>query len=230
MAGTDAKDLGPRACKGVAALAVQIVRNLLKDYVQDGVVTAANLERILESVEKGTLALDQVLSAHEASCMAARRGQRLNARSNPYRRILVRPFEWMFAAGSMDRKHTAPFFDAAREILGEEMWAAGEAATKELVRGLLAVKGAGMTWEDLYSSDEGAAIMAAHTGALASALTQDGPARRFRQRMKTPAEDGDVLGPLEIDELVGAIVTAAKGLSKIVPAAGDAGKKKRAAA
>jgi hypothetical protein len=203
-------------CKGAGAVAIGIIRTLIREKSENGTIPMTEVERILELVEKGTISLDQAWSAHAAGCLAARETTKpkVGARDNPFGRMLVRPFEWMLFSGALDRKTLPSFFAAAKDMLGPK-WDEGEKEAKEIVRALLALRGGALTWDDVYGSAEGIRLLTAYVGAIADALDDDGRARRFRAFLKQKTGEGDVMDALQIDELASSIKIAGAGLRRM---------------
>jgi hypothetical protein len=143
-----------RACHAVSNVVLNVTMAVLRDHAIDGKVNLSDVERILMAIGRGTMSLDEAYRAQEDRCRKEHSRPRGNvgARSNPFQRLIVRPFESLLAGETpvFPRPYLANYFTFVTHAIGEEREAL-ERDCRAVIQALLVVYGNNLTWDHFYS-------------------------------------------------------------------------------
>lgn len=141
-------------CRELAHTVTEIIVALIREHAVDGKVALSDVERIAAMLDRGTMVLDNVFSAHEERCRAffLKPKGNVGARSNPFQRLMVRPFEHLLTGDPppFPRPLLANYFEFLEHALGpdrEEF----ERHSRAIVQALLVIHGNNLTWDTFYS-------------------------------------------------------------------------------
>lgn len=127
---------------------------VLRDHAVDGKVNLSDVERILSAIGRGTMSLDESYRAQEDRCRKEHSRPRGNvgARSNPFQRLVVRPFESLLAGDNpaLPRPYLPNYFAFVAHAVAEEREAL-ERDCRAVIQALLVVYGNNLTWDHFYS-------------------------------------------------------------------------------
>ncbi|MBC7951355.1 MAG: hypothetical protein H7Z12_05960, partial [Rhodospirillaceae bacterium] len=144
----------PRACHATSTIVINIVMALLREHAVDGKLELLDVERILGLIGRGTVALDEAYRLQEERCRKehSRPKGNVGARSNPFQRLIVRPFETLLAGDppSFPRPLLANYFEFIDHAMGQER-DAFERDCRAIIQALLVVHGNNLTWDHFYS-------------------------------------------------------------------------------
>lgn len=145
---------GARACHAISAIVIDIVHALILDRAVDGKVDVADLDRLLGLVRRGTVSLDNAYRAQEDKCRKehSRPKGNVGARSNPFQRLIVRPFEHLLVGEppGFPRPLLPNYFDFIEKALGHDREPL-ERDCRAIIQALLVVHGNNLTWDHFYS-------------------------------------------------------------------------------
>lgn len=143
----------PTRCHEVSAIVTTVVRALLHDHAVDGAVSLANIDKILTLVERGTISLDGAFRSLEDRCRKdlSRPKGNVGARSNPFQRLVVRPFEHLLMGeGAFPRPYLAHYFEFINHVMADRM-DEFERHSRSIIQALLVVYGNNLTWDHFYA-------------------------------------------------------------------------------
>ncbi|MBC7952226.1 MAG: hypothetical protein H7Z12_10480 [Rhodospirillaceae bacterium] len=145
---------GTRACHSISNSVLNIVMALLREHAVDGKLNLTDVERILTLIGRGTVSLDEAYRLQEERCRKdhSRPKGNVGARSNPFQRLVVRPFESLLAGASpaFPRPLLANYFEFIEHAMGNER-EAFERDCRAIIQALLVVHGNNLTWDHFYS-------------------------------------------------------------------------------
>jgi hypothetical protein len=133
---------------------MDVVLTLARERSEDGRVTLDDLQRVATLVAQGNLLLDEIFSRQQEVCRKEHTKPRGNigARSNPFQRLMVRPFEHLLAGESavFQRVYLAHFFEFL-EFAFEARLTRFEGHCRAIIQALKVVHGPHLTWETYYA-------------------------------------------------------------------------------
>ena len=141
-------------CRDLAAVLTDVMVALARERAADGQVSIGDIERIATLVAQGNLLLDETFSRQQEACRKEHTRPRGNigARSNPFQRLMVRPFEHLLAGESavFQRVYLAHYFEFL-DYAFEEKLSKFEAHCRSIVQALKVVHGPHLTWDHFYA-------------------------------------------------------------------------------
>jgi hypothetical protein len=144
---------GSTRCHELAAVVTNVVMTLARERAANGLVSLADLERIASLVRHGTISLDDAFRHHEEACRRdhTRPKGNVGARSNPFQRLMVRPFEQMLLGDppGFPRPCLPNYFGFLDHAFGERL-EPFERHSRAIVQALLVVHGNNLTWDHFY--------------------------------------------------------------------------------
>ncbi|MBF0561990.1 MAG: hypothetical protein HQL37_08200 [Alphaproteobacteria bacterium] len=202
-------------CRSGAAIALNVLRDLLPDVARDGFVSLADVDRLIDRVCLGTVELDLALSAHQRICLATQAKQqgRIGFRSEPLQRVLVRPFEGVFFAEppAFDRKFLPIYFEAAAQLIGPA-FPDLDNECKDIIQAMLAIHGPRLSWEAFYAAPRTVDLMARAIAAMSVNLEGSEGAARWLTLMLKPASDGGIPTENQLMEVRDLLLSVHRGL------------------
>lgn len=143
-----------RACHTISNVVLNVAAALLREHAVNGTLKLADAERILELIGRGTMSLDDAFRVQEDKCQTvhSRPKGNVGARSNPFQRLMVRPFETLLAgeAPVVPRPYLVNYFAFVDHALGDDR-ATIDADCRAVIQALLVVYGNNLTWDHFYS-------------------------------------------------------------------------------
>lgn len=145
---------GTRSCHAISTIVVDVVSTLLSDMAVDGKVELGTVQKLLDLVRRGTVSLDEAFKVQEEKCRQTHSKPKGNvgARSNPFQRLMVRPFEHMLVGDrpTFPRPLLPHYFEFLERVLGS--WRDSyERDCRAIIQALLVVHGNNLTWDHFYS-------------------------------------------------------------------------------
>lgn len=169
----EARCLGRTRCHELAAVVTNVVMALAREHAAGDLVSLADLERICALVQKGTISLDDAFRRHAETCRQehARPKGNVGARSNPFQRMMVRPFETLLvgADAPFPRHYLPNYFDFLEKALGDHL-GKYEDQCRAIIQALLVVHGNNLTWDHFYADQRTLKAMTAALGTIARVL------------------------------------------------------------
>ncbi|MGE5504300.1 MAG: hypothetical protein ACM31L_07730 [Actinomycetota bacterium] len=144
---------GSTRCHELAAIVTNVIMTLARERASDGMLSIGDLERITALVGQGTIALDDAFRRHEEQCRRdhTRPKGNVGARSNPFQRLLVRPFEHLLTGDKpvFQRGWLPNYFEFATHALGDR-YDGLDRHCKAIIQALLVIHGNNLTWDHFY--------------------------------------------------------------------------------
>ncbi|WP_082910922.1 hypothetical protein [Magnetospirillum moscoviense] len=183
---------GSRACHAISATVIDVVQALIRDRAIDGRVEVADLERMLSLVRRGTMSMDAAFLAQEERCRKdhSRPKGNVGARSNPFQRLMVRPFEHLLFGNPppFPRPLLANYFTFIEQALEPER-DAWEKVCRAVIQALLVVHGNNLTWDHFYSDQRALKTLGTALTRIARLLSTHDGARHWQEIMGRPLVD-----------------------------------------
>ncbi|MGE5546590.1 MAG: hypothetical protein ACM33T_06825 [Solirubrobacterales bacterium] len=207
---------GPTRCHEMAGTITDILLALVRERAVDGMVAMDDVEKILQLMRRGTVALDNVLRSHEEACRKEHQKPRGNigARSNPLQRLMVRPFEHLLMGDkpAFKRVHLPNYFAFYEAALGERL-DAFERQAKSVIQALLVIHGNNLTWDHFYADARTVKLLHAALKLITHQLAAPEGQRLWAASMIRPV--GDVAAPTipECNVIREALLETHRGLS-----------------
>jgi len=145
---------GRRRCHEMAVVVTNVIMTLAREKAQNGVVSLDDIGRIAALVGGGGMLLDSAYGKQEELCRKDHHQPQGNigARSNPFQRLLVRPFEHLLAGecAVFQRAYLSNYFEFLEHAFGKRL-EPFERHCRAIVQALMVVHGNGVTWDHFYS-------------------------------------------------------------------------------
>lgn len=205
-----------RSCHSISNIVVKILMTVLRDHAVDGKLNLADVERILGLIGRGTVSLDDAFRLQEDRCSKehSRPKGNVGARSNPFQRLMVRPFETFLAGAPPDfpRPLLANYFEFLEHAMGQERDAL-ERDCRAIIQALLVVHGNNLTWDHFYSDVRTLKLLHIALRRITHVLSTPEGQRMWHSLMGRPA--GDVPAPTisQTNQLRQALLETHRGLS-----------------
>ncbi|MBX9633452.1 MAG: hypothetical protein K2X44_00600 [Magnetospirillum sp.] len=207
---------GTRACHATSKIVINIVIALLREHAVDGKLDLAEVERILELISRGTVSLDETFRLQEERCRKDHNRPKGNvgARSNPFQRLAVRPFETLLAGNPpiFPRPLLAHYFEFVEYAMGSEREPM-ERDCRAVIQALLVVHGNNLTWEHFYSDKRTLKLLHIALKRITHVLSSPEGQKAWHTLMVRPA--GDTPAPTigQTNQLRQALLETHRGLS-----------------
>jgi hypothetical protein len=203
-------------CHEVAAIVTKVVMALVRERAVDGQVSLEDIERVVQLLNRGTIALDETFRHHQELCRHdhTRPKGNIGARSNPFQRLMVRPFEHLLSGEHtvLQRAYLPHYFEFLEHALGER-FEAFERHSRAIIQALLVVHGNNLTWDNFYADQRTIKTLHGALKVLAHYLGSAEGQRVWHGCMVRPA--GDLPAPTipQINQIRHALLETAHGLA-----------------
>ena len=205
-----------RACHAISNVVLNVATALLREHAVDGTLRLADVERILELIGRGTLSLDGAFRSQEGRCQQVHSRPRGNvgARSNPFQRLMVRPFEHLLAgeAAVFPRPYLVNYFAFVDRALGEEK-AEIDQDCRAVIQALLVVYGNNLTWDSFYSDPRTLRLLHKALRSLVHTLHTAAGSRLWDGIMTRPVPGQPPLDPARAEQVRDTLLETHRGLS-----------------
>lgn len=205
-----------RACHAISNVIVNVAAALLREHAVNGNVKLSDAERILNLIGRGTMSLDETYRVQENKCRAAasRPKGNVGARSNPFQRLMVRPFESLLSGEDavFPRPYLINFF-AFLDCALRDARADLERDCRAVIQALLVVYGNNLTWDHFYSDPRTVRLLhRALQGLVLVLCTRDGE-QLWHKLMNRPVADQPPLESWRTDQVRALLLETHRGLS-----------------
>ncbi|MBF0305295.1 MAG: hypothetical protein HQL41_06575 [Alphaproteobacteria bacterium] len=184
---------------------------LLSERAVNGMVSLTEVQRIVALLERGTVSLDDAFRRHETLCRAefGRPKGNVGARSNPFQRLSVRPFEHLLMGDGavFDRAHLPNYFDYVDVALGDRK-PEFDSQSKAIIQALLVIHGNSLTWELFYADPRTLAVL----GRALAILTDERHLGAWKSLMARPVGENGAPAPEGVEQIHAALVRTRQGL------------------
>jgi hypothetical protein len=213
---TAKKCQGSTRCHELASIVTDVIMTLARERAADGMVSLADLERIATLVGHGTIALDQALRHHEEACRRDHTKPKGNVgtRSNPFQRLLVRPFETMLAGDNpaFKRGWLPNYFEFVNHAMGER-FDDFDRHCKAIIQALLVIHGNNLTWDHFYADGRTLKTLASAMKFLGKYLDTPEGQRVWHGSLMRPVGDLPSPSMQQISQVRTALIETAHGLA-----------------
>ncbi|KIL97904.1 hypothetical protein CCC_00965 [Paramagnetospirillum magnetotacticum MS-1] len=138
----------------MAMIVTDVIMTLAREKAEDDRVSLHDLERIAALICGGSMVLDAAYIRQEESCRKFHQLPKGNvgARSNPFHRLMVRPFEHLLTGDGMvlQRDYLPNYFEFLGHAL-EKRLDAFERHCRTIIQALMVVHGNNLTWDQFYA-------------------------------------------------------------------------------
>lgn len=207
---------GTRACHAISAIVIDIVHALILERAVDGKVDVADLDRLLGLVRRGTVSLDNAYRAQEERCRKDHSKPKGNvgARSNPFQRLIVRPFEHLLFGDppAFPRPLLANYFEFVEHALGHAKEPL-ERDCRAIIQALLVVHGNNLTWDHFYSDPRTLKCLHAGLKHLTKMLASAEGQREWHHLMSRPVGETPAATLQQLAQVSKALLETHRGLS-----------------
>jgi len=212
-------------CYQAAAVVSDLLERLLRETARDGMVRVEDAVKILKLISRGTYELDVAFEHQEKKCRGdlAQARDKASSRNNPFRRMMVRPFETLLNG---DPPHyPRPLLGNYFEVLESaytEKYAEYDRTSKALMQALLVAHGHNLQWEAFYAEPRVSQIMAHALKRLLRFLDTPSGQRTWLTTMSRPAPSGLRPSAEQVDSVRETLSHTLRGLEIMTPPAAAA--------
>jgi hypothetical protein len=208
-------------CYQAAAIASDVLERLLRETARDGLVKLDDAIKIIRLIGRGTYELDVAFEHQEKKCRAemAPSRDKASSRNNPFRRMMVRPFETLLNGdpAPYPRPLLTNYFDVLESAYGDK-YAEYDRHSRALLQGMLVNHGHNLQWERFYSEPRVAQIMSHAVKRLVRYLETPGGQRSWLTAMSRPAPTGLRPSAEQVGMVQQTLAHTARGLDMLAPA------------
>lgn len=203
-----------RACHAISSVVLDVMQALLRERSVNGKVDLADVERLIGLVRRGPLSLDQAYANQEGRCRLnhAKPKGNVGARSNPFQRLMVRPFEPLLGE-VLPRPALVHYFAFVDRALGPAARDEMERDCRALIQALLVVHGNNLTWDHFYGDARSIRVLRRALTIIAGILDQPHGPALWRNQLSRPTPDGTVLSPAHVDLVLETLLQTHHGLA-----------------
>lgn len=202
-----------RRCHDMAVIVTDVILTLARERAADNKVDLHDLERIAALISGGSMVLDVAYMRQEESCRRFHQLPRGNvgARSNPFHRLMVRPFEHLLMGDeSLPRGYLPNYFEFLGHALGKRM-EDFERHCRTIIQALMVVHGGNLTWDHFYADSRTVKTLHAALKAIRDSLTGEGR-RTWTACMMRPVGDLPAPAPPQVERIRQVLLETARGL------------------
>ena len=202
-------------CHALTVIVTDLVLTLVRERAVDGKVSLDDIDRICDLMRRGTIPLDQALKAHEESCrkhLLQPKGN-VGARSNPFQRLMVRPFEQLLVGDppALARPYLANYFDYLGHAFGKRL-DHFERHCRGIVQALLVIHGNNLTWDHFYADPRTVKTLEAALKLMTHSLHTPEGQRTWYACMARPVGEHPTLPAGRVDEVMSMLQHTHRGL------------------
>jgi hypothetical protein len=203
-----------RGCRAVAATVADTIDALVAESACDGMISAEKVRRIIRSVTDGQSALVGTLRLQEDRCRAAfRPNPEALKRSDPYRRLVTRPIEYLLVGedAPFPRRFLPNYFEVVDQALDSKRDHIRDHA-EAIYHGLRLKHGGGTVWDTFFADPRTERLLVHVLHRLARFV--DAPLGQWTWPliMSRASPDGGVPTPEQTDRLRAAVRLAWQGV------------------
>jgi len=201
-------------CRDLASVLMNVVVTLARERAVESRIALGDLDRIAELVSQGNLLLDETFSRQQEACRKEHTRPRGNigARSNPFQRLMVRPFESLLAGESavLQRVYLAHFFEFL-EFTFEERLPKFENHCRAIIQALKVVHGNDLTWDVFYADSRTTQTLHSALKIMAQYLSSQEGRRVWLATLVRPTPELPQPSMAQVDQIRQALLDTARG-------------------
>ena len=183
---------------------------------EGGAVSLDNIERIAALVAGGTMLLDSAYNHQEDQCRKALAQPKGNvgARSNPFQRLMVRPFEHLLAGEDsvFQRAYLSNYFEFLEHAF-EKRLEPFERHCRAIIQALMVIHGNNLTWDHFYADGRTIKTLQGALKVLCHYLGGHEGQRVWHACLIRPTPDMPQPSIARIDKIRHALMETARGLA-----------------
>ncbi|MCR6629503.1 MAG: hypothetical protein NVV74_05270 [Magnetospirillum sp.] len=189
---------------------------VLREQAVDGRLELAEVERVLMLIGRGTMSLDDAYRVQEERCRKEHSRPRGNvgARSNPFQRLMVRPFESLLAGENpvYPRPFLGNYFAFVNHAMAQERDVV-ERDCRAIIQALLVVHGNNLTWDHFYSDPRTLRLLHKALRLVTHTLSTADGLQVWHQLMSLPMGDQPAPPQAATNQVRQALLETHRGLS-----------------
>lgn len=206
-----------RACHAISNVVLDVATALLREHAdKNGMLRLADAERILELIGRGTMSLDGAFKVQQERCriVHSRPKGNVGARSNPFQRLMVRPFESLLAGDNavFPRPYLVNYFVFVERALADDH-APIDQDCRAIIQALLVVYGNNLTWDHFYSDPRTLRLLHRALRILVHTLCTQAGTRLWDGLLSRPVAGQPPLPPERIEQVRSLLLETHRGLS-----------------
>ena len=186
----------------MAMIVTDVIMTLARERARDGVISLDDVGRIAGLVSGGTMLLDTAYVRQEEACRKDHSQPKGNigARSNPFQRLMVRPFEHLLAGESavFQRGYLNNYF---------------ERHCRSIIQALMVVHGNNLTWDQFYADPRTIKTLGGALKLLGAYLAGHEGQRVWHACLIRPTPEMPQPSIGQIDQIRLALLETARGLA-----------------
>jgi hypothetical protein len=205
-----------RRCHDMAMTVADMIITLAREKAKEGAVALSDIERIANLVGGGTMLLDGAYAKQEEACRKVLMQPKGNigARSNPFQRLMVRPFEHLLAGQEavFQRGYLNNYFEFL-EFAFEKRLEPFERHCRSIIQALKVVHGNGLTWDHFYADPRTIKTLHGALKLLVAYLSDHEGQRVWHACLIRPTPEMPQPAIGQIDQIRTALLETARGLA-----------------
>jgi len=207
---------GTRSCHAISSIVIDVATALLREHAVDGKLKLSDVEHILALIGRGTMALDVAFRSQEEKCTKehSRPKGNVGARSNPFQRLMVRPFETLLAGNppAFPRPLLANYFEFLDQAMGTDKDPM-ERDCRAIIQALLVVHGNNLTWDHFYSDSRTLKLLHVSLKRMTHVFSTPEGQKAWHTLMTRPVGDTPAPSIGQTNQLRQALLETHRGLS-----------------
>lgn len=206
---------GKRRCHDMATIVADVIMTLAREKAKDGTVSLQELDRIAGLIGSGSMVLDTAYVRQEEACRKFHQLPKGNigARSNPFHRLMVRPFEHLLSGEGtvLPRGYLTNYFEFLEHAF-EKRLAAFERHCRTIIQSLMVVHGNNLTWDQFYADPRTVKTLQGALSLLRGYMDDTEGSRVWLACMMRPAADMAQPSMNQVAHIRQVLLETAKGL------------------
>lgn len=207
---------GKRHCHEMAMVVTDVIMTLAREKARDGAVSLGDIERIAQLVSGGTMLLDSAYARQEEACRKDHSQPKGNigARSNPFQRLMVRPFEHLLAGESavFQRGYLNNYFEFLEHAF-EKRLEPFERHCRAIIQALMVIHGNNLTWDHFYADGRTVKTLNGALKLLTAYLSGHEGQRVWHACLVRPTPEIPQPSITQVDQIRLALLETARGLA-----------------
>ncbi len=200
----------------MAMIVTDVIMTLARERARDGVISLDDVGRIAGLVSGGTMLLDTAYVRQEEACRKDHSQPKGNigARSNPFQRLMVRPFEHLLAGESavFQRGYLNNYFEFLEHAF-EKRLEPFERHCRSIIQALMVVHGNNLTWDQFYADPRTIKTLGGALKLLGAYLAGHEGQRVWHACLIRPTPEMPQPSIGQIDQIRLALLETARGLA-----------------
>lgn len=207
---------GKRRCHEMAMIVTDVIMTLARERARDGAISLDDVGRIAALVSGGTMVLDTAYVRQEEACRKDHSQPKGNigARSNPFQRLMVRPFEHLLSGESavFQRGYLNNYFEFLEHTFDKRL-EPFERHCRAIIQALMVIHGNNLTWDHFYGDTRTIKTLNGALKLLSAYLAGHEGQRVWHACLVRPTAEIPQPSIAQIDQIRLALLETARGLA-----------------